>query len=272
MKNRPAHLSIGDASIVLGMALLILSVIGLYFDTSTVQSKGMAGEQPGAKVIRRVDAPTSQAVVPLAQAKAIGTPISSPPSVPPAANPAAEVNNNSFLVPGTPLPTEAPPPEKLVPERIVIPAIGLDAVVLPAGYELVQIDGQVFQQWDAPNQYAAGWQQTSAFLGVSGNTILYGHHNIDGLVFAHLKDLNEGDKIEVYSGQWIFSYIVANKMILQERDEPLSVRLDNARWILPTTDERLTLVTCWPPDNNTHRVFIVARPAGKQLASSGQSP
>jgi sortase A len=38
------------------------------------------------------------------------------------------------------------------------------------------------------------------------------------------------------------------------------VRLQNAQWIQPTTDERLTLVTCWPYNDNSHRLIIVARP------------
>jgi len=38
------------------------------------------------------------------------------------------------------------------------------------------------------------------------------------------------------------------------------VRQENARWIAPTDDERLTLVTCWPYTNNTHRVVVVAKP------------
>jgi sortase (surface protein transpeptidase) len=39
-----------------------------------------------------------------------------------------------------------------------------------------------------------------------------------------------------------------------------------------TDDERLTLVTCWPADSNTHRLIIVARAVEKRLASSGPNP
>jgi sortase (surface protein transpeptidase) len=49
-------------------------------------------------------------------------------------------------------------------------------------------------------------------------------------------------------------------MLMPERFKSLTVRLDNARWILPTKDERLTLITCWPAKSNTHRVIIVALP------------
>ena len=36
--------------------------------------------------------------------------------------------------------------------------------------------------------------------------------------------------------------------------------MENAAWIMPSEDERLTLVTCWPYTSNTHRLIIVARP------------
>jgi sortase A len=49
-------------------------------------------------------------------------------------------------------------------------------------------------------------------------------------------------------------------MILKELGEPIEVRYQNARWILPSLDERLTLVTCWPKTGNTHRLIIVAFP------------
>jgi len=49
-------------------------------------------------------------------------------------------------------------------------------------------------------------------------------------------------------------------MILPERNEPVDTRLQNARWILPSADERLTLLTCWPYTTNTHRLIIVAIP------------
>jgi LPXTG-site transpeptidase (sortase) family protein len=66
--------------------------------------------------------------------------------------------------------------------------------------------------------------------------------------------------IKVYSGKNVFRYRVALAMLLPERFKSLTVRLDNARWILPTEDERLTLITCWPYESNTHRVIIVALP------------
>jgi sortase A len=72
--------------------------------------------------------------------------------------------------------------------------------------------------------------------------------------------LKLGDEIEVDSDSHVFFYKVTAREVLLERDQPREVRLKNARWIQPTTDERLTLVTCWPYTSNTHRLIIVARP------------
>ncbi|HOG80388.1 MAG TPA: sortase, partial [Anaerolineaceae bacterium] len=49
-------------------------------------------------------------------------------------------------------------------------------------------------------------------------------------------------------------------MILPERNQPVEQRIENARWIEPSVDTRLTLITCWPYESNTHRLVVVARP------------
>lgn len=146
------------------------------------------------------------------------------------------------------------------PRRIVIPSIEVDAEVIGVGLTAVQSGGQTVYQWQVPAAYEAGWHNTSALLGQPGNTVLNGHHNIFGEVFGHLVDLNVGDQIVVYDASSSHSYTVAEVQILPERDQPLAVRLENAKWIEPTSDERLTLVTCWPHDDNSHRLIVVAYP------------
>ncbi len=148
----------------------------------------------------------------------------------------------------------------MIPDRIVIPEIGLDASVIIAGFNSTNIEGETFGQWMAPNEFAAGWQPDSALLGSTGNTVINGHHNEFGEVFGRLVDLKVGDKIYVYSKGHQFSFIIANRMILQERFVDVATRLDNARWLNRTDDVRLTLVTCWPKISNTHRLILVARP------------
>jgi LPXTG-site transpeptidase (sortase) family protein len=159
--------------------------------------------------------------------------------------------------PPQPTPTLAP---VWIPDRIVIPAILLDAPVLLTAQKKIVIQGQTYEQWVAPDSFAVGMLTSASLLGKAGNTVLIGHHNLFGEVFGHLVDLKVGDHILVYSGDQLFSYVITMKMILPERFQPVNVRLSNAQWIGPSQDERLTLVTCWPFNSNTHRLVIVATP------------
>jgi len=108
--------------------------------------------------------------------------------------------------------------------------------------------------------YAVGWHKTSAHPGHNGNIVLNGHHNIRGEVFRYLVDLEVGDTVLLYVKEQVYHYAVSEKHILKEKGESLQVRRENASWIAPTEDERLTIVTCWPYTNNTHRLVVVAKP------------
>ncbi|MCP4427207.1 MAG: sortase [Chloroflexi bacterium] len=146
------------------------------------------------------------------------------------------------------------------PVRIVIPQINLDAPVSEIGLEQIDSAGQTYYQWMVPGGYTAGWHDNSARLGEPGNTVLNGHHNIHGEVFRDLVDLEEGDEIILHDASQTYIYQVTVKEILPESNQPLSVRVENAQWIAPTDDERVTLVTCWPYTDNSHRLVIVAEP------------
>jgi LPXTG-site transpeptidase (sortase) family protein len=159
------------------------------------------------------------------------------------------------------------PPE--VPARIVIESIGLDAPVVPAPVEFETLAGKEFMKWLVPAERATGWHTTSAMLGETGNTVLNGHHNAFGEVFVTLDDVVEGDIIWVESKNSRFSYQITNKIVLPEKYEELEVRMHNAQWLLPSVDERLTLISCWPYESNTHRLIVVASPIGREEIQSG---
>jgi sortase A len=161
----------------------------------------------------------------------------------------------------TPSPT-SPPPAESPPTRIVAPAIELDAPVVEMGWDLVDRDGAMVSEWVVPEK-AAGWHMNSALPGHNENVVLSGHHNIEGKVFRYVVDLEPGDEITLYTDDIPYVYYVTEKYILKESGMPLRVRQKNAQWIMPTGDERLTLVTCWPYEwpGNSHRVIVVARPA-----------
>lgn len=148
------------------------------------------------------------------------------------------------------------------PVRLVIPTINLEAPVVSAPLLTGEVDNQRVYQWAAPDSYAAGWHYESAELGEQGNSVINGHHNAFGEVFRDLNQLEKGDRILVFANEraGAFRYEVTHVVILKERFQPLEVRAENARWIQPTDDERLTLITCWPYESNTHRLIVVAKP------------
>lgn len=108
--------------------------------------------------------------------------------------------------------------------------------------------------------YAAGWHETSAPFGMPGNTVLNGHNTTNGEVFRDLYTLENGDAIVVYSGSLSRTYAVSETLVLPEAGQPLKVRIENARYIQPTEDERLTLVTCHPYGSLRNRLIVIARP------------
>ena len=148
----------------------------------------------------------------------------------------------------------------LIPDRIEIPSIDLVAPIVIADFNVTKVQEEAFGQWIAPSYYAAGWHPDSALLGKAGNSVINGHHNAFGNVFGNLVDVKMGDLIVIKSGDQEFRFVVANRMILAERFQTAEVRLENARWLAQTDDIRLTLVTCYPKESNTHRLILVARP------------
>jgi sortase A len=157
------------------------------------------------------------------------------------------------------LTSSLPPAADRGPTRIIIKSAGIDTPVIPVGWSIVERNGQSFSVWDVAD-FAAGWHKTSAFPGQRGNAVLAGHNNVKGEVFRYLVDVQEGDEVDLYVGDTVYRYYVEQKLIVKEKGEPPEVRKQNAQWIAPTDDARVTLVTCWPYTSNTHRVIVVAKP------------
>jgi LPXTG-site transpeptidase (sortase) family protein len=216
----------------------------------------------GAPELDQVDLPTTMPRPVTAETARSESPTPEPFEVIP---PVIEIIENTptpeTLV-ATPEPLIAEDPE--APRWITIESIGLEAPIIQTGTQKYWIEGKQYDQWQAPNEFAAGWHETTARLGETGNTVLNGHHNIYGMVFGKLLDMTEGELITIRGDKREFYYMVTNKMILPEKSVGLSQRLENARWILESEDERLTLVTCWPFESNTHRLIVVARPVGQR--------
>jgi sortase A len=145
--------------------------------------------------------------------------------------------------------------------EISISSIELSAPVVSIGWKVQSVGGQQQAVWDVPDYRAAGWHNTSANLGVPGNTVLNGHNTSNGEVFRDLYRVELGDGITVEGEDGArYDYQVAEKYILREAGQPLEVRLENARYIQETPDERLTLVTCHPYGSLANRLVVIAFP------------
>jgi sortase A len=147
------------------------------------------------------------------------------------------------------------------PLRLIIPSLSVNAPIYEVGLEKAGQGDEIYYQWAVPAAYAAGWHGDSALLGQPGNTVLNGHHNIYGQIFRNLMDVEVGAEMVLEDLQGSYQYRIVEKQILAEQGQPLTVRAANARWIEPTEDERVTIVTCWPMTGNSHRLIVVAVPA-----------
>lgn len=132
------------------------------------------------------------------------------------------------------LPT--PIPESKHAVRIQIPAIGVDAPVVQGdGWE--QLKKGVAQHLGTPNP------------GEDGNIVLSGHNDVYGEVFRYLDRLSPGDSVILFSSQRKYTYIVTGTQMV----EPTAVEV-----MAPTSDARVTLISCHPYLVDIHRIVITA--------------
>jgi len=105
--------------------------------------------------------------------------------------------------------------------RLVVPKIHLDVVVVEgtSRHQLLIGPGHI------ENTVAAGGP---------GNDVITGHRDT---FFRHIFELDKGDVIELQRNGATYQYEVTGKKVVDPSD--ISV-------IQPTTDARLTLITCYP--------------------------
>lgn len=185
--------------------------------------------------------------------------------------PAAEIATDAAPAAPGPTPvasTMAPAQEASPPASLAIPALGVEIAVAPMGWEIVEIDGQRTTQWVVP-EAAAGWAINSARAGAEGNMVIAGHQTRGNAVFAALAlgEVAPGEEVIVTDEAGAdFTYQVV------QVSEPLPLlgataeeSAQAAAYIAPSANARLTLVTGWPADTTTHRIFVVA-----ELTAAGQ--
>ncbi len=96
--------------------------------------------------------------------------------------------------------------------------------------------------------YAVTHYAASAPFG-AGNAVLYGHDDIEGNIFGRLYDLAPGDIVQLVVGSQTQAYRVTGHQIVA----PNAVSV-----LAPTSDARLTIITCWPFNVDTKRWIVTA--------------
>jgi LPXTG-site transpeptidase (sortase) family protein len=140
-----------------------------------------------------------------------------------------------------PPPTPQPQPplspvEPALPERIIIPSIGVDA---PANVKSLGSDSMM-QPPNGPEDVA--WYDFTARPGSGGNAVFSAHvdyHDYGPAVFARLKDLEKGDVIEVRAADGTtYRYQVVVSVTYPAAEAPVEDIVG------PTARETITLITC----------------------------
>ncbi|MFN0071342.1 MAG: class F sortase [Chloroflexota bacterium] len=121
------------------------------------------------------------------------------------------------------------------PVRIQIPSIGLDTEVVPVGLDP---DGAMSAPVD-PDTVA--WYSLGPGLGIGGNIVLAGHVDWAGRprVFAHLRNLSEGDLITIWDEKGdASSYFVESSGWVEAEGAPIE-EIFGSR-----SESTITLITC----------------------------
>jgi LPXTG-site transpeptidase (sortase) family protein len=154
-------------------------------------------------------------------------------------------------------PATLQPSQAYTPTRIVASSVGVDAPVVPIALVAASEDGSE-ARWEVPAPDVAGWHETSAPLGISGNTVINGHNWPQEAVFRDLHKIEPGEAIAVYADELGFAYEVTEVVLLPEQGQSWEVQLANTHYIDPTDDDRLTIITCHPYGSVRYRLVVVA--------------
>lgn len=154
--------------------------------------------------------------------------------------------------------------------RLVLPTVAIDYKVVEVGWTVQEQANGPVAIWDVA-EYAVGHHKGSANPGENNNIVMAGHVGGYGQVFRDLFYVHPGDPVTIYSDGQQYRYVVQERLVVDEENAPPEQRAANARYMEPTEDEVVTLITCWPatgPEKFTQRIIVRATPYGADLADS----
>lgn len=176
-------------------------------------------------------------------------------------------------------PTATPTAAAVAPARLAIADLKIDAKVVPMGWQVVETAQGPRSEWVIPEN-DAGHHINSAYLGDAGNLVISGHNNIYARIFLRISqawdnasrvkvddftdrsDLLDGRTIQLFDAAGKrYDYVITDFLRVRDTGVSQQQRINNGRFLLPTNTAQLTIITCWPPTNNTHRLVVIAEPA-----------
>lgn len=99
---------------------------------------------------------------------------------------------------------------------------------------------------------AAAHMSETAPLGGNGNAAIAAHRaRTEGRLFNRLNEVEIGDKIEIRTATETYNYTVYQKKVVKPTDVSVLNGSDS--------DQILTLITCHPLKNPTHRLIVQAK-------------
>lgn len=100
-------------------------------------------------------------------------------------------------------------------------------------------------------RYAAGHLEGTAGPGAEGNMAIAAHRSFKfGRLFNRLDDLEFGDEIVIVTEDAVYSYEVREKMLVEPSDVSVLQVVEG--------EAIVTLITCHPMNNPTHRLIVQA--------------
>jgi LPXTG-site transpeptidase (sortase) family protein len=133
--------------------------------------------------------------------------------------------------------TEVPPPRGEALGRIVVPAAGIDWVVVEG------VNPEDLRK-------GPGHMPRTAMPGQYGNAVLSGHRTTYGAPFGHLDSLEPGDRFTVETLIGVHTYQVVSIEVVDPTDT----------WVVqPMEGSWLTLITCTPKYTSRQRLIVFSK-------------
>ncbi|MEA2576222.1 MAG: sortase [Chloroflexia bacterium] len=245
---------LGNLLIVAGLALLV--GIGAWWGYTQHENQQFLDNavQTGLQIEPTIDVAS------------LGSDPSTPTAVPPTATPViieelADLTSQKGPAVGQSLiPTATPVPDDSPPIHLSIPSVGIDTNVVPVNWSMIPAKGGgIKPEWQVAD-FAVGHHAGSANPGQVGNVVLSGHDDYKGEVFKNLHDVKDGDLVTVYTEKGQYIYVITSRVLVKEEGVPEAQKRQNARYMDPTSEPTLTMITCWPYGIDDHRFIAIAKP------------